>query len=1848
MSEGQIPASPGSGTPVAEQASAATPPGGFAAPSADPTAQFPSPLGATNSASTQPTAPRGRQVARTGPSLGAMRITGSAAAPAQCLFIPSPAGVAAWAAETMRTSLPAIVGQVKTNTARRLGYNAPVGSALHGIRTALADVVGPRDAPDVLMAVLPHLCASEIATDAVRQATRVGFGHRWTIRQLRDGLRDALETRSSRAAATAALTTATMGAAESPYAFGKRLTRLSRDAAEGHGLDLVETFLQGLLSRQHFLFPVARSLDRSSAAPAADTDGDAGDGAARELESFLALLRREFESAIDTPPPRDLGPAGPAGSRQGGGGGGGGGAALQRRVRLGAPDAGPPEGTPVTTWARQACGWHPPRTAGGTTHSHGECRSRPCALCASIDHTTLECRRFPSRGAAHGDGEDKADSFSFDALARRVTVSAPALGELRAGASSLIGSTIADIKQSKAPVRDAGTPQQLNRVVPSVAVTLSAPDGSGTGSRVQVMMVPDTGAMFSMVPASLCARLGIKVPAPSVSTTLATGMPGPQASRVTLTAARGTRAVKIDVLVPVTGSDHGVVGPSGDTTQDEYLLSWADMGALGVDLDELRIAASVPLASEPTIAETLARHAPATAAMVGVDPTGAEFFFDHTMGRAVKVGPDLVAVRSGGPDGTVIGYTVPDILDTTKYIGGLELLRVVAAGAEKNLKQRNTVKEPAIEVRFHALADGEADQWDSPSHVPREQIPAAERWLAANLAKGVLSRYVPEDPRRPWLRPRKRRAIRLRVFFPPLRNPVPGKDPRGVVDFRGPNGLVIDLFDLGLIPAIADAIATEFADANAIACFDISGAYDTQKMDTGDVDLLVVVGNLGTYRLETLPQGMALSPGLWSKIMETTLAAAGVDASFYVDDAYKGFSLVRDTAATPPVPGASVAEPPATTAAGSADGPVVLAPIIEWWRRVWKGFNGDQGRPISGGKSVLYAPAATVLGWRVDLRGDLPSWSVPLDPAVAFPVPATPRSLKGWMSLIGALGYLSPVVAGLQADLAPLRDAIAGGRLSRDADTLAAAAAHIPKVVHRIRTSGALAFPDLSRRMVLFVDASRRAVGAILAHPPPGWRGTPPFSAADMLGFVIIGVFSRAFRGAEIRYDIYRQEFHAATLAACHFQHLIRANQHQTLVLCDNASLTKAMARATIVPGNDAVARGCGFLFSLPIFFAHLPGDINPADPWSRAGEADAPITEAVADVTAAWDTPIMGVEVSGAAPQARGASAHVHQRRVTGRRAKTEFGDAVRVHGPPRVTTRAAAAAARAAAGGGASNDAGASPYPATGADQQPTSPADAYSPPRAVRPQPRRATPTAPRKGKRAGNGHPPARTNDDSDANDETEPVPARPSVPANAMATAAPGDAADRMGDGAARCEPRYYVPIVDDQGWIIPPAEDPRPGQRWAPGDDLRDPGPRFRRPVVVQYHLVGHGGPDLTVGRIRADGFGWDGIFVAVRRVTDACLACLRHAAVGGAIPPPLGHRNDVCMPRQVVAVDLMELVRTAAGNRYVLTITCVATGYIHAVALSSKSAAAVVSAITDIFLSTQIPHILISDHGSEVANRLASDTAAAAGFRQRFSTVGYSGGNALVERAHRRITEPLRRMLDGKGGPREWDEYLKLAVYVVNNGPFTRLGGLSPYYLYYGTNPRAPFSPAPTEAEVEALFTGFDIEESIKARKKEIDYLAQVSLPAVARRRTDKERTESVGTPDPRAVARFAIGARVMLRVTPEEKLAPRYAGPFTVFACAFNAARLLDHDGSLLNAVYPVSDLRPMPASMANIEGAPEWTVVLASEPRGARPKRFFIATATRPQPFWAQYAEVPDKAAIEDFLRRQAKLKATSNNN
>ena len=224
--------------------------------------------------------------------------------------------------------------------------------------------------------------------------------------------------------------------------------------------------------------------------------------------------------------------------------------------------------------------------------------------------------------------------------------------------------------------------------------------------------------------------------------------------------------------------------------------------------------------------------------------------------------------------------------------------------------------------------------------------------------------------------------------------------------------------------------------------------------------------------------------------------------------------------------------------------------------------------------------------------------------------------------------------------------------------------------------------------------------------------------------------------------------------------------------------------------------------------------------------------------------------------------------------------------------------------------------------------------------------------------------------------------------------------------------------------------------------------------IILAHDYSGHNGSRRTYNCLKRQYY-WPGIRKQIFRHCKKCKECVLQNQ--GQPEKCFGHFDSPDLPMEFICMDLVGPIHppSSRGNKYVLTVIDMLTGFTIAVPIKNKNAETICDAYRDnIYCVFGGSSRMLMDNGSEFKNKEMQEVCDTLGLKHIFSPVYTPQSNGRLEGWHRFFKACIAKHI--RGGGVEWDELVPLVVSAYNFCP-CQSSKESPFILMFGRDPITP-----------------------------------------------------------------------------------------------------------------------------------------------------------------------------------------------
>ena len=198
----------------------------------------------------------------------------------------------------------------------------------------------------------------------------------------------------------------------------------------------------------------------------------------------------------------------------------------------------------------------------------------------------------------------------------------------------------------------------------------------------------------------------------------------------------------------------------------------------------------------------------------------------------------------------------------------------------------------------------------------------------------------------------------------------------------------------------------------------------------------------------------------------------------------------------------------------------------------------------------------------------------------------------------------------------------------------------------------------------------------------------------------------------------------------------------------------------------------------------------------------------------------------------------------------------------------------------------------------------------------------------------------------------------------------------------------------------------------------------WRYTILVETHdKMGHQGNNRTYSLIKQQYY-WKGMAKDVKDYIQRCPACRQEKAQVQSYPLHMTEIPD--RPFDKIAMDLVtDLTESNKGNKHILTITDLLTGWPEAILILNKSADTITKAFIRHYLPRHMcPRFILSDNGTEFKNQIFDKVTKDLGIKRIFSAPYHPQSNGKLETFHKFLKPTLKKICAEDQD--NWDDYVE------------------------------------------------------------------------------------------------------------------------------------------------------------------------------------------------------------------------------
>ncbi|GFV27309.1 transposon Ty3-I Gag-Pol polyprotein [Trichonephila clavipes] len=257
--------------------------------------------------------------------------------------------------------------------------------------------------------------------------------------------------------------------------------------------------------------------------------------------------------------------------------------------------------------------------------------------------------------------------------------------------------------------------------------------------------------------------------------------------------------------------------------------------------------------------------------------------------------------------------------------------------------------------------------------------------------------------------------------------------------------------------------------------------------------------------------------------------------------------------------------------------------------------------------------------------------------------------------------------------------------------------------------------------------------------------------------------------------------------------------------------------------------------------------------------------------------------------------------------------------------------------------------------------------------------------------------------------------------------------------------------------------------------------------------------------------------------------------------PEEIGDRAPIIpivspeLPFEIVNIDVIGPIQppSGRGHKYVLCMMDQHTRWPETVLLRSLTTKTPCHSLLQIFSSTGILSIIVSDQGTNFKPALTQEFTKRIGSSPRFSCPGYPASNELVERWNKLMKDMIYHVI--REDPRSWDRQLLFLLF-ANREVLNTTTGESPFRLLYGREALGPLAILKSSWAGE-IHLPTNISQSAADYLQEMKINMQKAAEGASLTAAQKQKAYGYYFNKRSSVKKFSIGEQVVLLIPDSSK---------------------------------------------------------------------------------------------------------------
>jgi transposase InsO family protein len=418
-----------------------------------------------------------------------------------------------------------------------------------------------------------------------------------------------------------------------------------------------------------------------------------------------------------------------------------------------------------------------------------------------------------------------------------------------------------------------------------------------------------------------------------------------------------------------------------------------------------------------------------------------------------------------------------------------------------------------------------------------------------------------------------------------------------------------------------------------------------------------------------------------------------------------------------------------------------------------------------------------------------------------------------------------------------------------------------------------------------------------------------------------------------------------------------------------------------------------------------------------------------------------------------------------------------------------------------------------------------------------------------------------------------------------------------------------------------------------------------RKDIIEKAHEKGHFGKTAIYRDITNRKIWWPYIMNDIDKTIKMCRSCQEYTIYARGYHPP--QSINASLPGDHWEIDLMEMIESTDGMKYILNVVDVFTGFVMLYAIPNNYAETIVEKLWEMISIFGPPKIISSDNGAEFVNAIIKAFMKHEGISHRLITSWHPQASGKVERVNRTMRDTINKLV--RGMHVHWPLYLPFAQLSYND---------KVHELTYSTPFALMFARKMNELSDYTQIKEKDRKISKDDWKEHQDEVLSLIYPQIVLRTKQVQKRFATKLEKMRRnifTRDLPPGTQVMILdekylKAPKPKTEPKYIGKYFIVRREVNGPYVIkDTSGNLYHRKVPIDQMKVLfrPGTIPTMEDDKDIWIVekIINHRKEGRKYEYEIKWKGFTETTWESEDNIIDQNVIDRYWRKQSGMRSIS---